>query len=293
MNSILRIGLIGKITVLEAIRHRVLNVLLLFALAVIGTANFFSQLSLDQQIQFVKDFAFGAMTLFGVIMAIVAVAQMLPNEVENRTLFTILAKPVRRAEFLLGKFLGIALVLLVMLGVMGVVFGVVLKLQEKALERQMSLVIEEAPSMEEKAEAQRALKKMRAEVRDPYLLVAMALVYERWLLIAAIALLISTVASSMLFTIVTTVMVYILGHLQTTAREVWFDPSVHLGVFTKFILGLVSLLIPDFQRLASVDAILLGNVPSWLSLFSVMGYVGCYVVVAISVASLIFSSREW
>lgn len=293
MNSILRIGLIGKITVLEAIRHRVLNVLLLFALVVIGTANFFSQLSLDQQIQFVKDFAFGAMILFGVIMAIVAVAQMLPNEVENRTLFTILAKPVRRAEFLLGKFLGIALVLLVMLGVMGVVFGIVLKLQEKVLERQMSLVIEEAPSLEEKAETQRALKEMRAEVRDPYLLVAMALVYGRWLLVAAIALLISTVSSSMLFTIVTTVMIYILGHLQTTAREVWFDPSIHLGGFTKFILGLVSLLIPDFQRLAGVDAILLGNVPSWLSLFSVMGYVGCYVWVVISVASLIFSSREW
>ena len=293
MKSILRIGLIGKITVLEAIRHRVLNVLLLFALVVIGTANFFSQLSFNQQIQFVKDFAFGAMTLFGVIMAIVAVAQMVPNEVENRTLFTILAKPVRRTEFLLGKFLGIALVLLMALVMMGAVFDLVLRLQGKALERQISLVQEAAPSFEEKAEAQRALEEVRKETRDPYLLVAMALVYGRWLLVAAIALLISTVATSMLFTIVTTVMVYILGHLQGTAREVWLDPTAHVGAVAKFILALISLFIPDFQSLTGLNAILLGSVPNWSHLFSVMGYIGCYMLVAISVASLIFSGREW
>ena len=293
MKSLLRIGLIGKVTALEAIRHRVLNVLLVFALLVMGSAYFLSQLSFDQQIQFIKDFSFGAMTLVGVIMAIVAVAQLVPNEIENRTLFTILAKPIRRTEFLIGKFFGISLVLVVMLGIMASVFGIVLGLREKTFERQITTAMQETTSLETKADAQETLEKVRAEVRDPYLIMALVLIYGRWLLVAAIALLISTFATSTFFTVVTTTLIYILGHLQGTAREIWLQSSIQIGWLPKTILMLVSLFIPDFQSLTSLDAIVVGTAPSWGHLFFVLGYIGVYLVIVMGVASLIFSNREW
>lgn len=288
-----RIGLMAKITLWEAIRGRALNVLLLFALVMIGTANFFSQLSLDQQIKFVKDFSFGAMTLVGVLIAVVSVAQLLPQEIESRTLFTLLSKPVRRWEFLVGKFLGIALTLGLALLIMTLVFGVVLWLQEKNLEQQIFQQIQEAVSVEEMAEAREALQKVRAEVRDPYLLIALFMIYGRWLLMAAVALLISTFSTSMLFTVVMTILVYVIGHLQATAREIWLDSSTIVSWLTKVMVVGVSLFFPDLQMLSRVDDIVLGDVPNASELFYVLSYIGAYVGVAVTVACLIFSQREW
>ncbi|MEZ5404833.1 MAG: ABC transporter permease subunit [Verrucomicrobiia bacterium] len=288
-----RVWLLAKVTLWEALRHRVLNVLLLFALAIIGTANFFSQLSFDEQLKFVKDFSFGAMTLIGVLMAVVSMAQLLPQEVENRTLFTILSKPVRRWEFLAGKCLGMALTLLLALVMMALVFGVVLKLQEKNLEQQILQQMQETVSLEEKAEAHETLQKIQAEVRDPYLFMAFGIIYGRWLLVAAVALLISTFSTSMLFTVVMTMMVYVIGHLQSTAREMWWHVSAGVSTITKGILVVVSLCFPDFQMLSGVDNIVVGAAPSGLDLFYILGYVVLYVGVAVGAACLIFSQREW
>ena len=80
-----------------------------------------------------KDFCLGALSVFGTMIAIVGTALLLPNEVENRTIYTILAKPVRRFEFLLGKYMGSVLLILVSLLLMSLMFGAALVFKEQRL----------------------------------------------------------------------------------------------------------------------------------------------------------------
>src|ERR1700693_3445858 len=87
-----RVATIAENTFIEAVRQKVFYILLLFALVMIASAGFFAQFSFGEQLKFVKDFCLGAISVFGTLIAIVGTALLLPNEVENRTIYTILAK---------------------------------------------------------------------------------------------------------------------------------------------------------------------------------------------------------
>ena len=102
--SLGRVGTVAANTFVESLRQKVYNILIIFALVVIASASFFSQFTFSEQLKFVKDFCLGAVSVFGTLIAIVGTAQLLPAEMESRTIYTILAKPVRRVEFLLGKY---------------------------------------------------------------------------------------------------------------------------------------------------------------------------------------------
>ena len=113
-------------TLTELIRQKVFYFLLFFALLLIGSSSFLLQFSFQDQFQMLKAFSLGAMSIFTSLLAILPTAGMLPKDIEDRTLYTILAKPVSRAEYLLGKLLGVVLLLLVAMLLMGAMFAVVL-----------------------------------------------------------------------------------------------------------------------------------------------------------------------
>ena len=93
-----RILILARITLTEAIRQKVLNILLLFGILMIVASSYLSQAAVEEQIKSVKDYGCGAISLIGGCIAILSVAQLLPQELHNRTIYTILAKPVRRVE---------------------------------------------------------------------------------------------------------------------------------------------------------------------------------------------------
>src|SRR5271170_5974257 len=139
ISSLYRIFTIGRNTLTEAVRQKVLNVLLIFSLVLVGSSVVVSQLAtpgldssglFDAQIKFVKDFGCGAIGLFGFFIALLSTAQLIPQELHNRTIYTILAKPVRRAEFLLGKFFGVVLLLALCVALMSLAFAATLYWQE-------------------------------------------------------------------------------------------------------------------------------------------------------------------
>ncbi len=70
-----------------------------------------ARLSFQQEFQVLKDVSLGAMSIFTSLLAIVATAQLLPRDLEDRTIYTILAKPVPRYEYLIGKLAGVLLLL--------------------------------------------------------------------------------------------------------------------------------------------------------------------------------------
>ena len=92
-----------------------------------------AQLSFQQEFQVLKDVSLGAMSIFTSLLAIVATAQLIPRDVEERTIYTILAKPVPRYEYLAGKLLGVLLLLEISLIAMTAVFLAVIFVMEQML----------------------------------------------------------------------------------------------------------------------------------------------------------------
>jgi ABC-type transport system involved in multi-copper enzyme maturation permease subunit len=116
---------IAKTTVGEAMRKKVLNVCLIVAIAMIVISLSFSQFSFKQDMTLVKGMGLGVIMIAALVISLIMCISLIPNEVERRTIYTILAKPVKRYEFVLGKFIGGLLTLAINVAVMGTVFIVI------------------------------------------------------------------------------------------------------------------------------------------------------------------------
>ena len=152
-----RIQAIGRNTFTELVRQKVFYFLLIFGLIVIGNSAFLAKFSFQEEFQMLKDVSLGAMSVFLSLLSILATATLLPRDLEDRTIFTILSKPVPRYEYLLGKLLGVILLLTVSTLIMGLLFLGVLFLRENMAlgETRISL----AGSPQELAAALAAIKK--------------------------------------------------------------------------------------------------------------------------------------
>jgi len=117
---------ITRNTFREAVRDRVLYNLVLFVLVLIVSAIFVGELSAGAEAKITIDLGLSAMLLFGVFIAIFVGVGLVYKEIERRTLYAILSKPIGRAEFLLGKYLGLCLTLLVNILIMGAGLSLVL-----------------------------------------------------------------------------------------------------------------------------------------------------------------------
>ena len=104
ITSLRRIRAIAGTTLIELARLRVFYVLVLFALVLIVSSTFLARISFQQELQVTKDISLGAINFFLSLLAIVATAQLLPRDIEDRVVYSVLAKPVPRFEYILGKF---------------------------------------------------------------------------------------------------------------------------------------------------------------------------------------------
>ncbi len=119
---ILRIWTLASNTLREAIRSKLLYTLLGFAIALILLAIALSQLSYVERDRILQNFGFASMRLFSVAIAIFVGVNLIHKEVDRRTVYTILSKPLSRSEFLLGKYLGLLATIWLQLGIMVVFF---------------------------------------------------------------------------------------------------------------------------------------------------------------------------
>ena len=113
---------IAKTTLGEALRKKILNIFLLVALAMIVFSVSFAYFTLREELTIIKSMGLGVIALAGMFIAIVQGINLVPAEIERRTIYTILSKPVRRHEFLLGKYFGSLLTIIVNVALMSIVF---------------------------------------------------------------------------------------------------------------------------------------------------------------------------
>src|SRR5213593_2039997 len=124
-----RISAIALNTFREAIRHRILYLLLIFAVTMISFAQILSLLTVGSEEKIIKDFGLASIDIFGVLTSVFVGIGLVSKEIERRTVYTLLAKPIHRFEFILGKYAGLTLTLLVNTGVMTLWFFLVLALK--------------------------------------------------------------------------------------------------------------------------------------------------------------------
>lgn len=102
----------------EAIRDRILYLLLVFALILIGVSRLLSLLTVGNEEKIIKDVGLSAISLFGVLTAVFVGVSLVFKEIEKRTIYTLLANPVARWQFVAGKFVGLLAVLALNVGLM-------------------------------------------------------------------------------------------------------------------------------------------------------------------------------
>lgn len=282
-----RIFAITTNTLTELTRQKVFYVLLIFGLVLIGSSVFMARFAFQQEFQILKDVSLGAMSMFSSLLAIVATARLIPQDIEDRTIYTILAKPVPRFEYLLGKLFGALLLLVISMATMAALFVTVLYFREQTVLHETARELTNAPS----EQLSDALNAVRAAGLNINIFAGVAVILLKACLLAALTLFVSTFATTNIFTVVVMLFIYFIGHLQATAREYWLEQQ-GASWLTQGFLALVALIFPDLQAFSLIDEIVAGAVIP-LAIFSKTALLGFfYTAIYTLAATFVFYGKE-
>lgn len=283
----IQIAAVARNTFTELVRQKIFYIILVFALCAIGSSVFMARLTFQEEFQMLKDVCLGAMSIFTSLLAILATANFLPKDLEERTIYNILSKPVPRFIYLLGKLAGIILLLFLFTLLMSGVFCLALWLREHAVLVETRRQFAQGPAEELAV----ALHAVRAATFNASLIPGILVIFVKSALLASLTLLISTFATSSLFTIMIAMAIYFIGHLQSTARDYWLQGTV-ITWWTRVAVGIIALLFPDLQAFNLADDVIAGaSIP--LNVFlKTFAFGWTYVAVYFAVAAFIFAGRE-
>jgi ABC-type Na+ efflux pump permease subunit len=246
-----------------------------------------ARFSFQQEFQILKDVALGAMSIFTSLLAIVAAARLIPQDIEDRTVYTILAKPVPRFEYVIGKLAGVLGLLLVSTLIMSAMFLVVLYVREQSVLHETARQMSNLPH----EQLDDALRAVRSSALSIDILPGIGLIFVKACLLASLTLFVSTFATTNIFTIVVMVVVYFIGHLQGIAREYWLQQH-SVGWFKRTFLALVALVFPDLQSFNLVDDIVAGAVIPMALFLEIAGLGVFYIVIYALLAAVVFYGKE-
>ncbi|HEV7744165.1 MAG TPA: ABC transporter permease subunit [Pyrinomonadaceae bacterium] len=244
----------------EAVRDRVLYNLVLFVLALTACAIFIGELSGGEERKIIVDLGLSAMLLFGVFISMFVGVGLVYKEIERRTVYTILAKPVGRGEFLLGKYLGLCLTLLVNVLVMGIGVSLALIYVSHGLD---PLVWKIWP--------------------------AVLLIYVELMILTSIALLFSSFSSPALSALLT-FFFFIIGHFSADLKSL--ANSMGSKTARTVLTGLYYLL-PNLTNYSFITPTAHGQTPAISDAATAVLYALVYISVVLSAATLIFRRRNF
>ena len=259
-------SVVGRVTAIagnafrEAVRDRVLYNLVLFVLLLIVGAIFLGELSDAQESKIIIDLGLSAMLLFGVFISIFVGVGLVYKEIERRTIYAIFSKPVGRGEFLVGKYLGLCLTLLINVVVMGL--GVTL-----------------------------ALIYVRRGWEAPVLNIwpAILLIYVELMILTAVALLFSSFSSPSLSALMT-FFLFIIGHFSADLKT--FAGSMGT-TSARYLFGALFYLLPNLSNYSYITPASHGQTPLPSLLFASIAYALIYITVLLAAATLIFNRRNF
>ena len=253
-----RIAYIASNTFREAVRDRVLYNLIAFVLLLSGAAILVGQISIEIEKLVVINLGLTAVSLFGVVIAIFIGIGLVSKEIEKRTLYTVLSRPVRRWEFIVGKFFGLSATLVVNTFFMAIgVFAALFYISHKFV---------------------------RA---DALILLALYFIILEFLIICSLALLFSSFSSPLL-SAVFAFSLFVIGSFAEDLRN--FAAMTH--GFTRWLATGAAYLVPNFSAFNVISSIAHEQpVAAQLVLQNTL-YALFYAIMALSGAVLIFENRD-
>ena len=256
--SILRILAIAANSFREVIRDRILYFIGFFALLMAFAWRLLPEIAVGTHEKIFLDLGLAAIGLLGVIVAVFVGTGLINKEIDKKTILVLIPKPLRRAEFILGKHLGLSGVLAVMLGVMLVIYLLM-------------------------------LLGMKVSFQALPLIVSVFYLGLELILIAAVAIAFGVFTSSILATLMT-FGVYVMGHIS--------KDLIQLGIISKNpnILAItknIYLILPDLERLNFRNEAVYGLLPSADVLIGNALYSLVYTGLLLGISILIFSRRQF
>ncbi|MCZ8191846.1 MAG: ABC transporter permease [Microcystis sp. LE19-338.1B] len=256
--SILRIWAIAANSFREVIRDRILYFIGFFALLMAFAWRLLPEIAVGTHQKIFLDLGLAAIGLLGVIVAVFVGTGLINKEIDKRTILVLIPKPLSRAEFILGKHLGLSGVLAVMLGVMLVIYLLM-------------------------------LLGMKVSFQPLPLIVSVFYLGLELILIAAVAIAFGVFTSSILATLMT-FGVYLMGHIS--------KDLIQLGIISKNanILAItknIYLILPDLERLNFRNEAVYGLLPSADVLIANALYSLVYTGLLLGISILIFSRRQF
>ena len=254
----------------ESVRDKVLYNLVLFAVLMMGASYLIGQLTAGQDVKIVKDLGLSAISMFGVFIAVFIGIGLVSKEVERRSIYALLAKPIHRYQIVIGKYAGLTLTLAVNVVIMAGALYAVLVYTSWGVD----------------ATVQRAWD---APALDPALLKAVALILVELMLITAMALFFSTFSTPML-SAAFTFGLFIVGHFSADLRN--FDQVVDSPAAVRLARGLYWIL-PNLAQFDVKAQVVHGQpVPvGYLALTA--AYAALYISMLLAIAMFVFSRRDF
>jgi Cu-processing system permease protein len=254
----------------DSVRDKVLYAIVLFAILLISASLLLGQLTAGQEIKIIKDLGLAAISLFGLFSAIFIGIGLVSKEVERRSIYGLLVKPMSRPQLVIGKYLGLVLTLTVNVIVMTLAFYAVLAFYEWTATPEMKAAWE-APAL------------------DPALMKATFLILVELVVITAVALFFSTFAGPMVSAALT-LGVVIVGNFNADLKN--FEAVID----SKPMAWLAKVLYYALPNLAPFDvkAQVVHSQPVPFGYIGLsVGYAGLYVGMLLLLATLIFSRRDF
>jgi ABC-type transport system involved in multi-copper enzyme maturation permease subunit len=278
-------GTIALNTFQEAVRRRWMAALLAFAVVLLIISTFFQWMQAGEEQKFLRDFGLGFIIIITLLMAIFLGVSLVPPEIERRTIFTILSKPVDRAEFLIGKFLGLCLTLLVNLAVMSLAFLLsyaLFRIRRLGFAGAMEVIPNVNPGlMFELANMGRAL----------------ALQYGQLVVMSALAITLSLIISG-ITAIVFCFMAYFGGQMSSYWEHLEEHASGEQGAGgisgpVQGIIKMVYFMLPRLDKFEVRERIVNDMPVAFNYMWKAFGSGLIYVAVLLIIAWLVFSDREF
>lgn len=254
----------------ESVRDRVPYNLVLFSVLLIASSYLLGQLTAGQDVKIVKDLGLAAISVFGLFIAIFIGIGLVSKEVERRSIYALLSKPVSRSQFIAGKYLGLVLTLAVNITVMVVALYIVLGYL----------------SWQETAEYKAVWD---APGPDPAMLKAVFLIFIELMLVTALALFFSTFSTPMLSAVLTFGL-YVAGHFNSDLKN--FDKVVNSQAAIWLSRGMYHVL-PDLSAFDVKTEVVHGLPVPMGYVASTTAYGLAYVTALLLVATFVFSRRDF
>jgi ABC-type transport system involved in multi-copper enzyme maturation permease subunit len=254
-----RVGIVALNTFREAVRDRVLYNLVFFALVMIAASILVGQISIDIESMVIVTLGLSAISVIGLLIAVFIGVGLVSKEMDKRTLYALLAKPVRRWEFLLGKFGGLVLTLAVNTIAMAIGLFLALSIIKRADEHLTGSV-----------------------------LVAVYFILLKLALVVAIALLFSCYTTPLL-SILCTAGLYVAGLF---VKEMRTFQGEAMSTALRSVLRWLSYVLPNFEDFDVMAAAAHGRAIPRALIAQNTAYAALYCAVVLAAAAVIFTRRN-